>query len=312
MFIAVLLMIVFTQCKKENDEYLYETNNDGDTKEVPVTFALPINQSRSDFSNILPFGDILWGNDSNLEYIYIGIDSKYLYYDQATNTTKRVGELYELVADVTESTDSLFFRGMLPQNLLYTGKDCCLYYFGNNGNGLEGSNVTNIYDTKYPDCLIGKTISFAKQTGDARGVGDFHLASVKVYPMRYLISGGVAVKIDLLVKGPFENKMSLALLDLEGETMLRGSDGVLNSYTIKWVGDKFVEFYEYANDPIIDVTNNVGEKSLIALLPTENKVTLECDKGKYTFEEGIDANTLYIGKMGHNLDESSPLQWSDD
>ena len=311
MLIAVLSMIVFVQCKKDNGELDEEIYNEEDTREVPVTFALPINQSRSDFSNILPFGDILWGNDNNLEYIYIGIDSKYLYYDQSSSSMNRVGELYELVADVTESTDSLFFRGMLPQNLLYTGKNCCLYYFGNNGNGLEGSNVTNIYDTKYPDCLIGKTISFTKQTGDIRDVGDFHMASVKVYPMRYLISGGIAVKIDLLVSDPFENKMSLALLDLEGETKLRGSACVLNSYTIKWVVDKFVEFYEYANDPIIDVTNNVGEKSLIALLPTENKVTLECDKGKYTFEEGIDVNTLYIGKMGHNLDESKPLQWSD-
>lgn len=312
MLIALLLVFAFTQCKKENDDYLYEVNDDEETKEVPVTFAMPINQSRSDFSNILPFGDILWGNDNNLEYIYIGIDSKYLYYDQATSTTKRVGELFELVADVTESKDSLFFRGMIPQNLLYTGQDCCLYYFGNNGNGLEGSNVTNIYDTKYPDCLIGKTISFAKQTGDARDVGDFHLASVKVYPMRYLISGGIAVKIDLLVKGPFENKMSLALLDLEGETTLGGSAAALNSYTIKWVEDKFVEFYEYANDPIIDVTNNVGEKSLIALLPQYEPVTLECNKGKYTFRKGLPSNMLFIGNMGHNLGEATPLPWGGD
>lgn len=306
MFIMVPIILLFAQCKKDDVE-----RTDDLYEKVPVTFELPKDMSKSDFTNLLPDGNINWGNENNIEYIYLAVADRYSYYSHELLMTMIVGELFELTAEVTESTDRLVFSGMIPKNLLWDTKRCTLYYFGNNGNAPEGSNVTNIYDVKYTDCVIGKTVSFAQQTGDVNDLGDYHIASIPVKIKTIRDEERNILGFDLIVE-LFNNNMSIAMLDLEGETVLGGSATAIQSYTLKWEGRTFEESYDVVEGGTIDVTGNVGEKSLIALLPNNEPVTLECSKGKYTFHEGLPSNTLFIGNMGHDLNETTPLPWEDE
>lgn len=297
-------ILLFTQCKKEDAELV-----DNSTDFVPVTFEMSKDVSKSDFTNILPSGNINWGNDNNIEYIYLGVSNSHLYYSIELAETVRVGELFELSAEVVESTDRLVFSGMVPQNLLWDAKRCTLYYFGNNGNALEGTNVTNIYDEKFTDCVIGKQVSFAKQTGDIRDLGDYHLASIPVRINTLEDEENNIIGFDLIAES-FNNTMSIAMLDLEGETALGGTAAALQTYTLIWDGAKFVESCEMLEGETMDVTGNVGKKSLIALLPIEESVTLECSKGRYTFPI-LPSNTLFVGNVGYGYDETNPLPWGD-
>ena len=59
-----------------------------------------------------------------------------------------------------------------------------------------------------------------------------------------------------------------------------------------------------------DVSGNPGDKSFVALLPTNECATLECGKGSYTFYEGISRNQVYLERNGGSIEESSPLIWN--
>lgn len=303
MFIMMSAILLFTQCKKDD-----VVHTDDLSETVPVTFELPKDMSKSDFNNLLPDGNINWGNENNIEYIYLAVSDRYLYYSHELSMTLKVGELFELTAEVTEATDRLVFSGMIPKNLLWNSKRCTLYYFGNNGNAPEGSNVTNIYDVKYTDCVIGKTVSFAQQTGDVNNLGDYHIASIPVKIQTLRDEERNILGFNLIVE-LFNNNMSIAMLDLEGETTLGGSATAMQSYTLKWEGLTFEESYDVVEGGTIDVTGNVGEKSLIALLPNAEPVTLECGKGKYEFREGLPSNCLFMDRMGNNFDDATPLPW---
>mgnify|MGYP003407963283 CR=1 FL=1 len=300
-----MIVFLFTQCKKKEEIIENEVSSDL----VKVSFELPINESRSDFTTILPDGTINWGNSNNIEYLYLGVNDRYLYYNHELSYTVRVGEMFEMQAEVNEATDKLTFSGMIPQNLLYSSKKCTLYYFGNNGRGGEGTNVTNIYDEKYPECVIGKTISFSKQSGNIEELGNYHVASIPVtYVYTIRDEDRNIIEFQLRV-GLLESNMSVAMLDLTNETTLQGSATNLQSYTIKWTGLAFEEFIESSPEGSYDVTGNPGERSFIALLPTEEDATLECGKGTYVFEGGIERNQFYIGRAGSTLEESAPLIW---
>lgn len=298
----LLSVMLFTQCKKKEDDFNEES------KTVPVTLEMPIEQFRSDFKNLFPDGNIKWGNKNNVEYVYLAVPNVYSHTDESLNYIQRfIGQMYEMKAECDESTDKLIFTADIQQNIFWTGKTIDMYYFGNNRGDEENSNVESIYDHLKPQFFIGKKITFDKQTGNIDEIGNYHVASYKVI-VQTVRKNGVTLEVKLKNGQPsFNTITSVAMLDLEGETELRGPR--IKSLTIKWNGEKFEEMYEYFPESTYDVSNNAGRQSFITLPPDPETLVLECDKGRYVFENGIERNQVYVGRNGNSLDEVQPLSW---
>lgn len=301
-FIAVLLFLL--SCNKEK---MNETADE--ERLVPVRFELSLNShTRSDFNDLLPNGNIQWGNSKNVEYIYVSIPYKCSYYVQGVGTIT-LGELLEMKAEVDGPTDKLIFTGEVPSNNLQNARQYHLYYFGNNGQGGEGTNVTN-YHSSYKNILIGKTISFARQTGNIDDLGNYHLAKIKVKAVPIKDGDGVVQSFEL-VADDLQNINSVAKLDLTGETKLIGTAAELLNFTLLWNTStkSFDEILEKAREATIDVSDNAGRNSYISLLPNDDDVYLECSKGRYKFVDGIKSNQLYIGRYADDIEDARPLHW---
>lgn len=298
----LLSVLIFTQCKKKEDDFNEES------KTVPVRLEIPLEYFRSDFKNLFPDGNIKWGNKNNVEYVYLAVPDIYSYTDKSLNYVQRfIGQMYEMKAECDEATDKLIFTADIQQNILWSRRELDMYYFGNNRYDDENSNVENIYDHLKPQYLIGKKISFDKQTGNIDELGNYHVASYKVITER-IREDGVVLEVKLKNGLPnFNTITSVALLDLEGETELRGPR--IKSLSIKWNGEEFEEIYEYSTEATYDVSDNAGRQSFITLPPDPETLVLECDKGRYVFENGIERNQVYVGKNGNSLDEVQPLSW---
>ncbi len=300
-----MIMFLFVQCKKKESTMPI---SDDSSELVKVSLELPIGEGKTDFNNILPRGNISWGSSNNVEYLYLAVYDRYLYYDYELEMPVYVGEMYEMQSEVHEATDKLYFTGMIPSSALYQYKRCTLYYFGNNGRGGDGTNVTNIYDKKYTNCVVGKTISFSKQSGNIDEVGNYHIASVDVGYIQVIKNEDGEIIEFKLETGELENKISIAMLDLTDETHLGGTATDIQSYTVKWNGYTYSEYVEYESDAGYDVSGNPGDKSFIVLLPAE-EATLRCGKGSYVFDNGIEENHIYLEKVGSTIEKSLPLIW---
>jgi hypothetical protein len=304
LLVFVSFLLFFSSCNKEN-------MNEGvnEDRMVPVRFELSMNsKTRSDFNDLLPNGNIQWGNSKNVEYIYVSIPYKCSYYVQGVGTIT-LGELLEMKAEIDEPTDKLVFTGEVPSNNLQNARQYHLYYFGNNGQGGEGSNITN-YHSSYKNILIGKTISFARQTGDIDDLGNYHLAKIKVKAVPIKDGDGVVQSFEL-VADELQNINSIAKLDLTGETELVGTAAEFLSFTLLWNTStkSFDEIIEKAREAKIDVRDNAGRNSYISLLPSDDNVYLECSKGRYEFVDGIGRNQLYIGSSADDIENARPLHW---
>ena len=301
-FISFLLF--FSSCNKENMNE--DVNED---RMVPVRFELSMNsKTRSDFNDLLPNGNIQWGNSKNMEYIYLSIQYKCSYYVQGVGTIT-LGELLEMKAEIDEPTDKLVFTGEVPSNNLQNARQYHLYYFGNNGHGGDGTNIVN-HHSSYKNILIGKTISFARQTGNIDDLGNYHLAKIKVKAVPIKDEDGVVQSFEL-VADDLQNINSIAKLDLTGETELIGTAAELLSFTLLWNTStkSFDEIIEKVREAKIDVRDNAGRNSYISLLPSDDNVYLECSKGRYEFVDGIGRNQLYIGSSADDIENARPLHW---
>jgi hypothetical protein len=300
-FMMMSSLLLFVQCKKDNEDY-------GAEEMVPVRLEVPLDKSRSDFSDLFPFGKISWGNGVNVEYAYLAVPYALEFCDVSMGYyTQHLGIMFEMEAKVNEKMDKLVFEGNVYTHALTDKTSCTMYYFGNNGRG--GSNVITYNKKIIDNNIIGKKISFNRQTGSIDELGNYHLAKALVKVKKNVDEKGNPISYDLTIES-FKTMTSLALLDLERVTKLEGSAARLKSYTIKWTDDYvFEETYEYDTLAYIDVSGNVGKKSLIALLPTKESVTLECRKGKYEFTEGIKSNQVYLGGKGESIEEAEPLKW---
>ena len=300
-FMMMSSLLLFVQCKKDNEDY-------GAEEMVPVRLEIPLDKSRSDFSDLFPFGKISWGNGVNVEYAYLAVPYALEFCDVSMGYyTQHLGIMFEMEAKVNEKMDKLVFEGNVYTHALTDKTSCTMYYFGNNGRG--GSNVITYNKKIIDNNIIGKKISFNRQTGSIDELGNYHLAKALVKVKKNVNEKGDPISYDLTIES-FKTMTSLALLDLERVTKLEGSAARLKSYTIKWTDDYvFEETYEYDTLAYIDVSGNVGKKSLIALLPTKESVTLECRKGKYEFTEGIKSNQVYLGGKGDSIEEAEPLKW---
>lgn len=301
-FISFLLF--FSSCNKENMNE--DVNED---RMVPVRFELSMNsKTRSDFNDLLPNGNIQWGNSKNMEYIYLSIPYKCSYYVQGVGTIT-LGELLEMKAEIDEPTDKLVFTGEVPSNNLQNARQYHLYYFGNNGHGGDGTNIVN-HHSSYKNILIGKTISFARQTGNIDDLGNYHLAKIKVKAVPIKDEDGVVQSFEL-VADDLQNINSIAKLDLTGETELIGTAAEFLSFTLLWNTStkSFDEIIEKVREAKIDVRDNAGRNSYISLLPSDDNVYLECSKGRYEFVDGIGRNQLYIGSSADDIENARPLHW---
>lgn len=302
-FVAFVLFLF--SCNKE------KMNESADEERlVPVRFELSLNsKTRSYFGDLLPDGNIQWGNDRNVEYIYLSIPYKCAYYVSGVGTIT-LGELFEMKAEIDEPSDKIIFTGNVPSNNLQNARQYHLYYFGNDGYGGEGTNVTNYY-SEFDNILMGKTISFAKQTGDIDKLGNYHLAKIKVKAVPIKDGDGVVQNFELVAED-LQNINSIAKLDLTGETTLGGTATEIQSFTLLWntKTKEFDEIMERVPKATIDVSDNAGRNSYISLLPNENPpVRLECSKGCYEFIKGIRSNQLYIGSYADNIEDARPLRW---
>ncbi len=301
--IIIALMFMFTGCKKENIDANEEE------RMVPVTFELSLNpDGKSYFGDLLPFGNIKWGNGSGVEYLYLSLPYKCSNYIIGVGTRTH-GELLEMTAEISEPTDKLVFKGMVASNNLQNAKKYYLYYFGNNGQGNENTNVEN-YHTDYKNILIGKKLSFAQQTGSLDDLGNYHLAKINVKVKLIKDSDGVVQSFEL-VTDDLMNINSIAKLDLTGETSLGGSVAEVQSYTVLWnyTTKTFDEIIEVIPNAKIDVSNNCGSNSYISLLPIMDCAYLECSKGRYYFKKGVESNSLYIGSYADDINDALPLYW---
>lgn len=297
-------VLLFSQCKKEEMRSVCD-----DVEMVPATFELSMNNAKSDFTGLLPDGVINWGNDGSVERIYVGCGVTHEYYIYDTHENKTVGELYELKGTYDEDNNKILFTGTLPARYIMIDEVCSFFYFGNNGRANSGTNVENIYMSAR-NIIAGKKMDFSKQTGNINDLGDYHIASIKAIARGIYDDDGKLASFNFELES-FENVMSIAMLDLEGETVLGGTATQLKSYSIEWdmAAETHIEKFEFVEGGTYDVTENAGSKSFIALLPTEETVTLECSKGRCEFGQGIERNHVYVGKVGNSIDDSLPLTW---
>lgn len=297
----MMVVVFFAQCGKKDDE-------SNEEKTVPVRFEIPLEQYRSDFLNLFPNGEIKWGNKNHVEYVYLAVPRVYSYITPVFNNVQKwLGEIHVMKAECDESADKLVFHADIPRNIFWTGRTFDMYYFGNNRGNEENSNVVDIYDDYMTEYFIGKKMTFDKQTGDISELGNYHIASIPV-EVKTIRDGAEIIEVQLRTKSmEFNTITSVAMLDLEGETELKGMK--VKSFTLKWNGEFFEEIYEYDQENTIDVSGNAGNKSFITLLPDSEKVVLECGKGRCVFEDGIGRNQVYVGRNGNSLDEVQPLSW---
>lgn len=299
-----LLLLFLIQCKKEQLDENHE-----EIKKVPVIFEMPLDTQRSDFTDVFSSGHINWGNKDKKEYIYLsaGITKLYFFAGIGYQENFILGELFELEGTVDVPANKIVFRGELQQNYLYEGEKCSLHYFGNNGRGGEGTNVTNIYDSKF-GLLIGKRVSFSNQTGNIEDLGNYHVASMSMVAEEIKDSTKQIIGFNLKCES-FHTINSVAMLDLEGVETLEGSATQLQSYTLMWENEKeHVGRFDFVQGGTYNVSDNAGQKSMIALLPQEN-ADLKCSKGTISFDNGIQQNRLYLGKYGSNIEKAMPLEW---
>lgn len=301
---AIAIVFLFTQCKKNDIE-----ENNGGEEMVPVTFELPLtSETRSYFGDLLPNGEIKWGNSNDVEYIYISIPRTVSYYYDSTGSVS-LGSLVELKAEVDEPTDKLIFRGEAASNNLQNAQKYHLYYFGNNGQGGEGTNVTN-YHSFFRNVMIGKKVSFARQTGDINELGNYHIAKINVTAKKVKDEDGVVQSFNL-VANDLKNINAIAKLDLTDETSLGGTVAELQSFKLIWNTKTYTfdEIIERVPAATIDVSDNTGSNSYISLLPNDAGAFLECSKGRYEFANGIGGNQLYVGSMSDDIEDARPLHW---
>ena len=171
-FIMMSSLLLFVQCKKDNEDY-------GAEEMVPVRLEIPLDKSRSDFSDLFPLGKISWGNGVNVEYAYLAVPYALEFCDVSMGYyTQHLGIMFEMEAKVNEKMDKLVFEGNVYTHALTDKTSCTMYYFGNNGRG--GSNVITYNKKIIDNNIIGKKISFNRQTGSIDELGNYHLAKALV------------------------------------------------------------------------------------------------------------------------------------
>ena len=279
--IIALMALAFTQCKPNEDD-------GGEVRNVNVRCVMPIGSGeRSEFANMLEDGSIKWSTGT--ERLYLAIP----------NQLKP--QLVELTAFSTVQADILAFEGQIAKNLLTEGMEYEIWYLGNS----KELSIPYITETRSNNIITSISGSIAKQSGDIDDLGYCHIAKTTV-TAKY--DGEDVV---LTLSGTLKNMMAIAYLDLSDVTSLSGTAIKGTEYKLQYNDD--MENFEFVvvNNTAANIKVTEGSSnSFVILLPNEKSdVVLECNKGSYTFEKGLENNKLYSRFVSNK--EVYPLEWDE-
>ena len=279
--IIALIALAFTQCKPNEDD-------GGEVRSVNVRCVMPIGSGeRSEFANMLEDGSIKWSTGTERLYLAIPNQSQ--------------PQLVELTAFSTVQADVLAFEGQIAKNLLTEGMEYEIWYLGNS----KELSIPYITETRSNDILTSISGSISKQSGDIDDLGYCHIAKTTV-TAKY-----DGEDVALTLSGTLKNMMAIAYLDLKDVVSLSGTAIKGTEYKLQYNED--IDDFEFVIQENASASIKVTEgttKSFVVLLPNEdNDIVLECDKGSYTFENGLENNKLYYRFVSNK--EVYPLEWDE-
>ena len=210
--VIALMALSFTQCKPAPTP---EGNDGGETRKVKVTCEIPINNTRSDFSDLLEDGKVYWSNGT--EYVYLAVHGD-------------TPQLIELKHEGVEGNPNvLSFEGEVAAGLIKEGETYDVWYFGHSHQG--NSKTTYTFENNQ---IKG---SIKNQSGRLETFGYNHIAKTSVYPT--LESSGD--KVILSLAGKFEHQIAIVLMDLENVKELYGDAIIGTDYVLAYNdgSDKF-------------------------------------------------------------------------
>lgn len=255
-----LIVVLFSQCKKNEEDY---GNED---KTVKVSCVVPMNNNgKSDFTNVMTDGSIQWSTGT--ERIYLALPE-----------TQKIIEL--LSEGNANKENRLTFQGTVEQSDLSNGSVYEIWYFGHSMQKQDGAY--------YEFDGSSVTGSIATQSGNLSDLGYCHIASGTVEAN--VGDDGIVLSLN----GNLTTQIAIAELDLQGIQTLRGNAIIGTEYALQYNDkDGRFEFSVTEETSTIQITNG-GKKSYVVLFPnaTDN-VALKSNKGKVNFVGGINNNNTY-------------------
>ncbi len=300
--LAFALLLGFTQCKPEPE------NNPDDSKMVTVRFELPINNgAKTDWNGFFQLNDDSTSFTSNIKWkegdvVYLAVPNyKAPRWVSAAN-------MIPLECTYTDDMSKVEFSAQVDEVSAWGiyDLDVKLYYFG------SGEIMT--FEKNTDGRIINTILDFSKQKGTRNGLADLHFSSVLVHGNFTEDVDGNILNLELVNSDDysFSHEMAICYVNLQNETKLTGtavSKNMVRVYCPEKSSTFVVEWFE-GTEGGITLTETPSKESFIVIPPSDDAgMTLECDKGTYSFSNRIIANTIYYGKgVGNNKIE--PLPWT--
>lgn len=324
--LAFALLLGFTQCKPEPE-------NNPDDSRMELRFEVPLNNgAKTDWSDFFMIDDNGTGFIKN-DIKWVDGETLYLALPNHVLTTTNWGtSTYEKNFDATiitlegsidEEGGTITFSGGIYSDessiLSIVGPDYTytVYYLG------SGSNVERISEVNGISCE-GYEMYFDSQTGNKLDLNNVHFASIDVRLVAKMKDGKPYIEIEPVGSNyNFTTQTAICYLDLVGEKGLTGTAVKENAVRFYCLNDDdaehiannedyksyTTEFFTKDNTGIT-LTGTPSKESFIVIPPSDDAgMTLECDKGTYSFSNRIIANTVYYGKGVEN-NKIEPLPWT--
>ena len=282
--LMALMVLGFTQCKPAP-----EGNDGDDTRKVKVRCEIPMNNTRSDFTNLLANGKVNWSHGR--ECVYLAVHGE-------------KPQIIEMVSHAIGNPAVLTFEGEVATGLIQENVTYDVWYFGHSNQAAYPN-----YEVKDNVRLEG---SIAKQSGRLGTFGYNHIAKTSVIPT---LTNNDEGDVILSLVGKFEHQIAVLLMDLKNVNELYGDAIIGTDYVLAYNGDsgKFeldVTEDEYAK---IEVEKAEGI-SYIAVFPNaeenteiryaENQTVYEC-----IVYDKIKASNLYYSTASDGVTKQA-LPWS--
>ena len=152
--LMALMVLGFTQCKPAP-----EGNDGDDTRKVKVRCEIPMNNTRSDFTNLLANGKVNWSHGR--ECVYLAVHGE-------------KPQIIEMVSHAIGNPAVLTFEGEVAAGLIQENVTYDVWYFGHSN------------QAAYPNYKVKDNVrlegSIAKQSGRLGTFGYNHIAKTSVIP----------------------------------------------------------------------------------------------------------------------------------
>ena len=276
-----LMVLTFTQCKPDG-------NQDDNNEKVQVICEVPINDGKSDFSNLMEDGSIKWSVGT--ERIYLAIP----------NVTTPM--IVELTTTATQSASVLVFSAEIYKDMITENAEYDIWYFGNSKN-LDLPYIQEIKDQEGDLIIRSIEGSIANQSGKLSDLGYCHIAKATVK----------AIKDDngnFVLRGSLSNVIAIAYLNMKDASTLYGSAIKGTEYKLQYNSSTGKYEFVVVEDPaaVINVTDGT-EESFVVLLPNQgDDLVLNNNNNKRcNFTKGIKSNDFYCRRISEV--EIGPLDW---